>query len=133
MTHMPTPQSVVDLLKTDPGNRLFIDYAESLRLQGELPEALAICLAGLNANPRLHDGRLLLGRIFFELGYPLFAAREIRELLAVFPDNAALTSLLLRLHPGAEISAYGPPKIVKTIVEQDFDIATLERLGQPKD
>lgn len=123
---MGTAANIPELLRKDPGNALFVEHAERLRGQGQLLDALVICLAGLNASPHQHRGRLLLGRIFFELGYPLFAARELRELATTFPDSQPLQALLARFEPGG---GSGKQKPTETISEVDFDLSDLTDQG----
>lgn len=109
-----------NILIDDPGNARFVDYAEFLRKEGRLDEALLISLKGVSANPTLTKGRLILARVFYELGFHAFAAREIRELLATMPENGTLKRLLELLSPGEGDFEES------VVAESDFDIDLLD-------
>ena len=129
--HMDDTDNLAELLRSDPGNELFVGYAQGLREKGMLRQALEVCLGGVNANPRQHRGRLLLSRIFFELGYHALAARELLELKGYFPQSGALQDLLARFGESGALSQ--PVPQVQTLAEHEFSISELEDLEEGKD
>lgn len=97
-------KDLAELVFQDPGNPAFVDLAESLRTSGKLSESLQVCLAGLSRNPDLHRGRLVLARVFFELGFVPFCLQEIHNLIKELPNNNALLRLAEKLDPSFESS-----------------------------
>ena len=88
-----------ETLSEDPGNPIFAEYAESLRVKNELDKAMHVCLRGLSVNPDFHKGRLLLARIMFLKEYTPFVIRELEHLIKVFPDNKSIKKILTKLSP----------------------------------
>lgn len=115
-------------LEGDPGDPRFVDYADNLRKEKRLEEALLVSLRGVSVNPNLAKGRLILGRIFYDMGLHSFAAREVKELLASAPENKTLKRLSELLNPGEGVNtAEG------VIAESDFDVDLLEAAAKSKD
>ena len=129
---MPTPEENQALLSKDPGNEVFIEYAESLRNSGNPGQAILVCIAGLAANPAMHRGRFLLARIFYEQGYTTFAVRELRELSAALPEIDPLKRLIARFEPASTSEPGAAPKAAETVAESDFDIAEIELVDEER-
>ena len=130
---MALPEDIVEILTQDPGNALFIEYAEHLKRSGRVSEALHVCLAGLSANPAAHQGRFFLARTFYELGYVPFAIRELKELVRAMPEVQPLRNLLLKLEPeGASSALEAPAAEEQTVAENEFDITEIELVGEKK-
>ena len=88
------------LVGLDPGHPAFVELANRYRARGDYAGALDICFNGLTANPASLGGRVVVARIFYErLQFPL-AARELREVLQLAPDNEYVSRLLAALVPG---------------------------------
>ncbi len=132
--------NIEELLKSDPGNSAFFEYAESLRLEGALDHALHVLLAGLSANPNHARGRLQLARVFYEMGYTPFAVKELQLLQQQAPDNAAIQKLLERLAPMSSRAPSSEANVATsqqaasekdaTLAEAEFDIDDLpEQVG----
>ena len=128
-----------DILFNDPGNPVFADYAEVLRKEGKLEEALQVCFRGLSRTPSCHLGRLVLARIFYQSSQLPFAIREIEQLCRELPELSSINRLLKALSPDSklEVKAQGEsaksetPE--KTIAEAEFDfdmIAEMESNDQ---
>ena len=95
-----TEEEYRGILAKDAGNAVFIEYAKLLIAQDRLPAALMVCLKGLSSSPGERRGRLMLARVFYELGMLPFAAREIEALSLDLPECGSLRSLRDRLSPG---------------------------------
>ena len=141
---MTDPTNFEEILSDDPGNPIFAEFAESLRQQGTRLAALSVCLAGLSANPTCHRGRLVLARVFFDLGYHAFAVRELEELSIALPKVESITKLLNKFDPGRDGRRLGdkapypqsddvgragcpqPAATEETVAETEFDLAEIE-------
>jgi len=136
MTESPiTIEEYKSVLQYDPGNPLFVGYADLLRSEGKADEAMQTCLLGLTHNPSYHRGRLLLARLFYDKGYIPFAVKEIEILLKALPENGALLKLLDKLSPGAGVSLSShadKPVEEKTLAEAEFDLGDLDLVEQDK-
>ena len=126
-------EQFIEILENDPGNPVFLEYAESLRSEGRLTEALIVCLSGLSKNFSLHRGRLLLARLFFEQGFYPFAAREISYLARYFPSNTAIQKLHQKLSFAALAADDGSDSVqpqTDIVAEADFDVEDIEGLDE---
>lgn len=113
---------------TDSLGADFITRAEGFRLEGLHSEALVVLLKGLSENPTHHQARLLLARVFFELGCVPFALNEIRYLSTRFPENANLQKLFRDLG-GGDI-ARETPVAAAVIAESEIDFDAIEDLDR---
>jgi len=111
------------IIAKDPGNSLFPDFADFLRRRKEYDEALRVCLAGLSANPAQHLGRLILARLYYDLGFKIFAIREITELTRQFPESMTIRRLHEALSPEAVSSTAVSAE--QEIAEADIDLDDL--------
>jgi len=98
----------VEIIKSDPGNPVFAEVADVLREHGDLTQALSVCLHGVEANPSCHLGRLVLARVFFEMGCAGFAIRELAILRQLVPANVSLIRLIERLAPEVAATSATP-------------------------
>lgn len=108
----------------------FAESAENLRRSGKLEEALKVCLQGLSANPAHHKGRLVLARVFFEMGYLPFAIREIEELCEALPESKSLQRLRDKLSPQPAEASGGAEE---TVAEADFDLDELDLIAKDEE
>ncbi|MCB0338182.1 MAG: hypothetical protein KDD53_01195 [Bdellovibrionales bacterium] len=83
-----------ETLREDPGNPVFLEYAQTLIDSDKLDEALGVLLSGLSHNPGYHKGRALLAKLFYIQGYTPFAIRELECLLESLPENQSIKRLL---------------------------------------
>ena len=121
------------ILQYDPGNSVFVGFADLLRSEGSAEEAINVCLLGLTHNPGFHRGRLLLARLYYDKGYIPFAVREVETLVSAAPQNAALRKLLFKLSPTSETSDRKVSDTpVQTLAEAEFDIGELEMVEAEK-
>lgn len=124
------------ILEKDPGNSLFVDCVEELMVRAEILQALEVCLKGLSHNPSQHSGRLLLARIFYQMGCLPFAIEQLQIIQRETPNNTALNKLIVKL--GGTIKVGEGPKSstnekspeIDTLAEADFDVLDLEALGE---
>ena len=119
-------------VSNNPGDPVFAELASELIRTQQYQEALNVCLTGLSANPECHMGRLMLGQVYFKLGYIPFAAREIEHLCREFSENTPLVKLYEKLVPGG-----GVPQALKKgegeaeeieIADAEFEIDALSLL-----
>ncbi|WKZ57933.1 MAG: hypothetical protein QY326_04500 [Bdellovibrionota bacterium] len=135
---MQSPETeYTEILASDPGDEVFVDYGDYLRRTGRLNDALLITLRGLSHTPDNSRGRLLLARLYFELGFTPFAVREIRELQAEYPQRKFLRQLLLKLAPDEKLKEVSDSPVQpepasksssETFAEGEFDFEALEDL-----
>lgn len=119
-----------EVLRADPGNPVFAECAEELRLSGHWLEGIRVCLSGLSANPSCHRGRLVLARIYFEQGFIPFSVREVELLRKSLPELKSIQRLYDRFYPGgAPIGETGDT----TVAESDFDISEIELVEENKE
>ena len=119
-------------LAADPGRPEFAELAEQFRQQGQLREGLDICLRGLSANPSLHKGRLVLARIFYQLGFLPFALREVEELCRALPNSKSLKRLREKLSPEPNREA-ADQSAEETVAETDMDFEELDLIGEDEE
>ncbi len=129
-------REIQQILKSNPGDPVFVEYAEQLRKENKLDEALQVCFRGLNSNPSCHAGRLLLARVFYQQGHLAFAIREISELVRSSKEISSLRKLLYALSPelgqlvAQEASVEGPKE--DTIAEAEFEFEALDEIKANK-
>lgn len=112
-------------LASDPAHESFFAVAQSLAGEGKLLDACGVLIRALDVNPALDRGRLLLARLFFEIGAPRFAAREVYELMARNPSLKSLGRLRDALEPGTTVDTQS---LTKKFAETRFKAAELEAL-----
>lgn len=137
---MSSPEEV---LKENPGDPAFVEYANHLLETGHDDQAMMVCLAGLSSNPGEHRGRLLLARIFFLKSFIPFAISELRILNKALPENEPIRKLLQKLSLSAEgeVGSAAPTEASRltkdssqedqeaeevTVAESDFDFDDLD-------
>jgi len=130
-------ENLAEILKNDPGNPVFADYADELRKKGDLSAALEVCLSGLSINEDYPRGKLVLARIFYLKGYLPFAIRELKEIAQIRPDSQRIKRLLDLLAPH-EAQAVSTSEVTnspdstnkelaaETLAEADFDFDDLD-------
>lgn len=119
-------------MNNEGSNENFQSCAEealALIHQRKFLDAEQLLLKGLSADPFNPRARILLAKVFFELGYVPFAVRELEQVYLELPDNKYVKNLLEKLAPervtvGAPV-AKGPSD---TLAEADFDIGDIEIL-----
>lgn len=113
----------------DPGAPSFFELGELLRLRGDLAEGLLVCVKGLSRNPASAQGRLVLSRIFMDLGALTFAVRELEQLCVELPANKTIRRLLECIAPGsAGLLAKTEQKLPETVAETDFSFDELDAI-----
>ena len=68
-------------------NDAFISYADALRRAGRLSIALSVCRKGLAVMPASLRGRILLGRIYLDMGHYQKARDEVESVLTNSPNS----------------------------------------------
>lgn len=129
-------KDIAAVLEKDPGNVLFYDLAVGLSIEGNLLDAIEVCLRGLSVNPSFHKGRLLLARLYYDCGFIPFAVRELEFLLGACPNSRSIRRLVERLSPGSQSLKDRPADFGQapdgTMAEGDFDMADLDALDEEK-
>lgn len=110
-------------LRDDPSSDTYVELAQALRQSGRFLEALETLFKALTDAPDHAPARLLLARVFLQLGFRPFAIRELQELRVKFPQNRALERLLEKVAPDylageGDSAASGKEE---TVAEADFD------------
>ena len=125
----------VTALDSDPGDPIFVEVAERLRVEGNLPSALAVALRGLSANPSVHKGRLVLAHVLYQMECLPFAVKELQILSAAVPESESVRKLLLALAPDSlnEGTQLKDSSEGETIAATEFDLDDLELLESKKD
>lgn len=120
------------ILKDDPGNPAFVDFAKELKNTGNLDQAQEVCLRGLSANPGAHLGRLLLAHLFYEKGYFPFAAQQIQILTRECHGVKSLARLLAVLSPDLKSGEVEPSSsdIGETLAETEFDLSLIDEIEE---
>jgi len=134
-----TIQSYREMLKLDPGSRVFTLLAEELCAAGQWEEAAAVCKKGLHFHPDHLGSRVLLGWALIEMGEVdksernlLKAVEDIRQNtivfkllseLATFSGNAQSASEYDRIYQAFQTSGAVPSSL-----EPDH----IEPVGPPK-
>lgn len=112
-------------LVADPAHESYFGVAQALAGEGKLLDACGVLMRALDINPALDRGRLLLARLFFEIGAPRYAAKEVRELMARNPSLKSLDRLREALEPGVAIDTQA---LTKKFAETRFKSAEIEAL-----
>jgi len=79
-------------------SRIFLEKAESQRLEGKYEEAIATLREGLDRMPDLLPGRLLLGRCYWERGMAAEAKKELERVARGIEECALVYQLLSRVY-----------------------------------
>jgi len=88
-------------LKKDPASKEFLPLAEALRKLKRYDEAIEVCKAGIEKNPKYITGYIVLVKILIEAGKIENAIQEAEKGLKIASDNVTL----LRLKGEAELKA----------------------------
>ena len=126
-------EEILATLADDPGDPLFVEYADFLRREEDYANALQVCLAGLSVNPGFHHGRLVLARIFFDQSFIPFAVRELELLHTALPNNSGVQKLLDRLAPGSaseSAAETAETDAEDTVAETEFDFDEIELIEE---
>lgn len=86
----PTTEEIESLrakLGENPDSLVFAPLADALRKSGNLPEALNVCLKGLERHGQYQNARVVLGRIYQDMGQDTEAEAEFRKVLEADPDH----------------------------------------------
>jgi hypothetical protein len=74
-------------LGENPESLVFAPLADALRKAGNLPEALEVCLKGLEVHGHYHNARAVLGRIYQDMGKDAEAEAEFKKVLEADPEH----------------------------------------------
>ena len=77
---------------------IFLQLAESLRLQGRYEEAIEVCQEGLKKMPDALPGRLLLGRCYLERGMIAEAKEELEKVVRGIEECLSVYKLLSQVY-----------------------------------
>jgi hypothetical protein len=122
---------ILEILSTDPGNSIFSDFAEALHKDGASEAAIIVCLRGLSSNPSLHKGRLLLAKIYYDLGFKPFCIEQLKFLLKQLPGNKSISRLLEKLDPQEfNRTTVQLTSEVKTVAEAEFEFGEIELIEE---
>lgn len=107
------------------------DQALALIRQSKLLDAQQLLLKGLSEDPFNPRARILLAKVFFEMGFVPFSVRELEQVYHELPDNKYVKNLLEKLAP-ERVGALDTVSqgTVGTLAEADFDIGDIEILDK---
>jgi tetratricopeptide (TPR) repeat protein len=88
-------------LESNPRSRVFMELAKEHQAAGELSEAVTVCLKGLEAHPRYHSARVLLGKLLLLMERFEEAIPELQKVTAEAPENVLARRLLGEALAGA--------------------------------
>ena len=118
---------VIAILERDPGNSVFADYAQALHAGERSADAVITCLRGLTHNPSFHKGRLLLAKLFYDLGFLSFCLEQLRVIAEAIPDNKSLRKLLNKLAPSDDsVKNSSSQNISHTYAEVEFNLGDVD-------
>lgn len=121
------------LLEKDPGNTVFVEYAESLRLQGQHESAVIVCLRGLSVNPDNHRGRLVLAHTLYQMRCVPFVIEQLRHLASALPEDPVIPRLLAKLTQtptSGDDSNENTTSEAATQAEAEFDFDEIDMLNE---
>ncbi len=89
MTDTPTNEieTLRAKLKENPESLVFAPLADALRKSGALPEALDLCVKGLERHGHYNIARVVLGRVYQDMGKASEAEAEFKKVLDADPEN----------------------------------------------
>ena len=76
---------------------IYIPYAEALRRENKLSQALEVCLNGLKNDSYSVTGRTLLSKIYYDMGHYQTAFKELKKVLKLEPDAFKPNLMLLKI------------------------------------
>jgi predicted regulator of Ras-like GTPase activity (Roadblock/LC7/MglB family) len=93
---MPDPMenSNPDQMVNDPSSQLFASLADFYRDNGLIPEAIAICQAGLESQPDNMEGRLVMAKCLLATKQYSLARTEAVKVLSVQSENTEAKKIL---------------------------------------
>jgi predicted Zn-dependent protease len=77
---------------------LFVQEAESLRLQKKYDEAIRTCREGLKKNPEAISGRLTLGKCYLESGRIPEARKELEKVAQIVEECLSVYKILAQVY-----------------------------------
>ena len=90
----PTENNTTDQMVIDPSSQLFASLADFYRDNGLIPEAIAICQAGLESQPDNIEGRLVMAKCLLATKQYVLARAEVVKVLLAQPENAEAKKIL---------------------------------------
>jgi tetratricopeptide (TPR) repeat protein len=106
------------VLKKDPASKEFLPLAEALRKLKRYNEAIEVCKAGIEKNPKYITGYVALVKILLEAGKIENALEEAERGLKIAPDNTTL----LRLKGEAELKL-GKKEVALQTLERCYELS----------
>jgi len=123
-------KEIEEALKGDPTDPRFTILIKNYTQKGRYVDALLVALGGLSYCPDNYLARVLLARIFFELGFVPFALRELQVLRECVQDASTLDKLIDKISPiiknSKEVQIEDEEE--RTIADQEFEVEELELL-----
>jgi len=90
----PTENNTSDQMVSDPSSQLFASLADFYRDNGLIPEAIAICQAGLESQPDNIEGRLVMAKCLLTTKQFVLARAEAVKVLSVHSENSEAKKIL---------------------------------------
>lgn len=99
--------------QANPSSAAFVGVADFFREYRLYDDALRVCQAGLQQNPELVSGRLVLARIYLELRQPAEAAVQLQLILDRMPEHPEAERLFRQT--GVEPRPRGPASTIPAV------------------
>jgi tetratricopeptide (TPR) repeat protein len=84
-------------LQKEPSSRVFLELAREFYDNGSFEQAADVCVKGLRQYPTYLSARVLLGRIYFDMGCLPESRAEMETALSQAPDNLIARRILAEI------------------------------------
>lgn len=74
-------------LRNNPNSKVFLSFAEELRKQDKMDEAIAVLIEGIKKNPEFIAARLTLARWYLSIDMLSEAQKEYMKVIEQLPEN----------------------------------------------
>ncbi|MBF0329047.1 MAG: tetratricopeptide repeat protein [Nitrospirae bacterium] len=116
-------------LKAEPESKLFLSYAEELRKQDMVEDAMFILKDGTKKNPDFTAARLTLGRLYVSMNMLREAKKEFSEAAEMAPDNFHAHRRLAEVYKMLGDDANAAAEYMKALEINPFDFVSSNALG----
>lgn len=125
MAENPSIEKLQKKLEKEPNPLIFLQLAEEYRKESLYEDALKVCHDGLKRHPNYWSIRVVVGRIYHEMGDLDKSREELEKVIKAVPDNLLANKLLgdIYVDQGRPADALKRYKIVQMITPGDQEVA----------
>jgi tetratricopeptide (TPR) repeat protein len=116
-------------VQADPASIAFAALAEEYRRNGNYPDAIETCQAGLKRHPSYLSAHVTLGRALIEVGRFDEAEEELQLVLKAAPENLAAIRGMAEIHHRRRDAGYDEAHL-SNLAEEHAAAAAAEALAQ---